>query len=218
MWGEASRQRHRRIFAHLVTDRGPSVDRSQDPTGCWAGCVGEASLLSHQSSRSEERGQGEVLGVRLLRRESEEFHAEPRRAEGFNPELRMGLSLAGRSVTSPLPHAAQSGENFFTCIRRAFVSILFMKDSANSISTGRRGGKARSPAKSMAARQNILLRWHGRSRKGVIPEKALIDGAWYQGRGRTAPIALWIRHQGSSMPSDGRVFPIRQTILQRASG
>ena len=66
-----------------------------------------------------------------------------------------------------------------------------MKTRVSSISTGRRGGKARSPAKSMAARQNILLRWHGRSRKGVIPEKALIDGAWYQGRGRTAPLAVW---------------------------
>lgn len=69
--------------------------------------------------------------------------------------------------------------------------IQLMKAQVSSISTGRRGGKARSPAKSIAARQNILLRWHGRSQTGVIPEKALIDGAWYQGRGRTAPIALW---------------------------
>lgn len=27
--------------------------------------------------------------------------------------------------------------------------------------------------------------------EGVIPEKALIDGAWYQGRGRTAPLGVW---------------------------
>ena len=66
-----------------------------------------------------------------------------------------------------------------------------MKTRISSISTGRRGGKIRSPAKSMAARQNILLRWHARSQEGVIPEKALIDGAWYQGRGRTAPLAIW---------------------------
>jgi hypothetical protein len=107
-----------------------------------------------------------------------------------------------------------------------------MKALASSISTGRRGGKARSPAKSMAARQNILLRWHGRSRKGVIPEKALIDGAWYQGRGRTAPIALWdstsrvfhavgwsIIPDPENYPSEGkRVFRLKQERHADVSG
>ncbi len=107
-----------------------------------------------------------------------------------------------------------------------------MKARVSSISTGRRGGKARSSAKSMAARQNILLRWHGRSRKGVIPEKALIDGAWYQGRGRTAPIAIWdstsrVFHAvgWSSIPdpenypaSTKRVFRLKQERHADASG
>jgi hypothetical protein len=63
----------------------------------------------------------------------------------------------------------------------------------NRISThsGRRGGKARTPAKALSARQNILLRWHSRTPDGAIPEAALIDGAWYQGHGRTSPIAIW---------------------------
>ena len=55
---------------------------------------------------------------------------------------------------------------------------------------------SRSPAKSIAARQNILLRWHVRQQDSLIPEAALIDGAWYQGSGRTAPIALWDAIQG----------------------
>ena len=107
-----------------------------------------------------------------------------------------------------------------------------MKAQPSSISTGRRGGKARSPAKSMAARQNILLRWHGRSRKGVIPEKALIDGAWYQGRGRTAPIALWDANSGvfqavgwSSVPdpenypaTSKRIFRLKQERHADVSG
>lgn len=107
-----------------------------------------------------------------------------------------------------------------------------MKARVSSISTGRRGGRARSPAKSITARQNILLRWHGRSRKGVIPEKALIDGAWYQGRGRTAPIALWDAHTGlfqaigwSNVPdpknypaSMKRVFRLKQERHADAQG
>ena len=59
------------------------------------------------------------------------------------------------------------------------------------IRTGRKGGRARTPAKSLAARQNILLRWHPADVDGVIPPEALIDGAWYTGRGRSAPIACW---------------------------
>jgi len=60
-----------------------------------------------------------------------------------------------------------------------------------AVSFGRRGGSARTHAKALAARQNILIRWHGKNEDGVIPEQALIDGAWYQGIGRSAPIALW---------------------------
>ncbi len=82
-----------------------------------------------------------------------------------------------------------------------------------AVSSGRRGGSARTPAKALAARQNILIRWHGRNEAGVIPEQALIDGAWYQGRGRSAPIALWDAEQGvfrtmgwSSFP-DPALFP-----------
>ncbi len=89
--------------------------------------------------------------------------------------------------------------------------VLFMKKIA--VSYGRRGGSVSSPAKALAARQNILLRWHGREGDGVIPEPALIDGAWYQGRGRSAPIALWDEVQGvfrtmswSSIP-DPAAFP-----------
>jgi len=107
-----------------------------------------------------------------------------------------------------------------------------MKTRTSSVSTGRRGGKVSSPAKSMAARQNILLRWHGRNRKGVIPEKALVDGAWYQGRGRTAPIALWDAGSGffhavgwstvpdpENYPSIGkRVFRLKQERHADAPG
>ena len=71
----------------------------------------------------------------------------------------------------------------------SWYTITFMKKSAESF--GRRGGSSRSPAKALAARQNVLIRWHGRKGGGVIPEPALIDGAWYQGQGRSAPIALW---------------------------
>jgi hypothetical protein len=59
------------------------------------------------------------------------------------------------------------------------------------VASGRKGGRARTPAKSLAARQNILLRWHPADDQGVIPLEALIDGAWYTGRGRSAPIACW---------------------------
>ena len=58
----------------------------------------------------------------------------------------------------------------------------------------RQGGKARSDLKTLAARQNARLRWHGAKEDGVIPAAALIDGAWYRGRGRTAPIAIWDAH------------------------
>lgn len=100
--------------------------------------------------------------------------------------------------------------------------VIFMKK--NAVSFGRRGGSVSSPAKALAARQNILIRWHGRQGDGVIPEPALIDGAWYQGQGRSAPIALWDGTQGvfrtmswSSMPDPAsfpeggrRVFRLKQ--------
>jgi hypothetical protein len=57
--------------------------------------------------------------------------------------------------------------------------------------SGRKGGRAKSERKALASRQNILLRWHGRTEDGVIPSSALIDGAWYRGRGRTTSIARW---------------------------
>lgn len=89
--------------------------------------------------------------------------------------------------------------------------MLLMKK--NAVNFGRLGGRVSSPAKALAARQNILIRWHGRQEGGVIPEPALIDGAWYQGRGRSAPIALWDAASGffrtmswSSMP-DPASFP-----------
>ena len=66
-----------------------------------------------------------------------------------------------------------------------------MKSIALPVRNGRRGGRARTPAKSLAARQNILLRWHPPGRDGVIPQEALIDGAWYLGAGRAASVALW---------------------------
>jgi hypothetical protein len=70
------------------------------------------------------------------------------------------------------------------------------KSSRNTL-IGRRGGKVRSEQKSLAARQNVLLRWHRKTADGVIPVAALIDGAWYRGRGRTASVALWDAHSGT---------------------
>ena len=66
-----------------------------------------------------------------------------------------------------------------------------MPAAKTSITSGRKGGRARTPAKLLAARQNILLRWHPADGQGVIPPEALIDGAWYSGRGRSAHIACW---------------------------
>ena len=66
-----------------------------------------------------------------------------------------------------------------------------MRMKSSSVRSGRRGGKARTAAKALAARQNILLRWHPPGRDGVIPPAALIDGAWYIGDGRSSPVAYW---------------------------
>ena len=59
-----------------------------------------------------------------------------------------------------------------------------MTTSSRNTLIGRKGGKARSEQKSLAARQNVRLRWHGRREDGVIPVAALIDGAWYRGNRR----------------------------------
>ena len=53
-------------------------------------------------------------------------------------------------------------------------------DAESSTRTGRKGGRSRTPAKALAAKQNILLRWHPRDKGGTIPVKALLDGAWYR--------------------------------------
>ena len=73
-----------------------------------------------------------------------------------------------------------------------FYAMKTLRSSKASL--GRQGGKARSDLKTLAARQNVRLRWHGAKKDGVIPAAALIDGAWYRGRGRTAPIAIWDAH------------------------
>jgi hypothetical protein len=65
-----------------------------------------------------------------------------------------------------------------------------------SVRSGRIGGQKRTSAKTLSAKQNILLRWHPRDKDGTIPVAALVDGAWYLGSGRTAPIALWDSHAG----------------------
>lgn len=72
-----------------------------------------------------------------------------------------------------------------------------MTKSSLNTRIGRKGGKVRSDQKSLAARQNVLLRWHGKRVDGVIPVAALIDGAWYRGKGRTASVALWDSHSGT---------------------
>jgi hypothetical protein len=65
-----------------------------------------------------------------------------------------------------------------------------------SVRSGRIGGQKSTSAKTLSAKQNILLRWHPRDKDGTIPVEALVDDAWYQGSGRTAPIALWDSHAG----------------------
>jgi len=72
-----------------------------------------------------------------------------------------------------------------------------MTTSSRNTLIGRKGGKARSEQKSLAARQNVRLRWHGKREDGVIPVAALIDGAWYRGKGRTASVAVWDAHSST---------------------
>ena len=72
-----------------------------------------------------------------------------------------------------------------------------MTTSSRNTLIGRKGGKARSEQKSLAARQNVRLRWHGKREDGTIPVAALIDGAWYRGKGRAASVAVWDAHSGT---------------------
>jgi len=72
-----------------------------------------------------------------------------------------------------------------------------MTKSSRNILIGRKGGKVRSDQKSLAARQNVRLRWNAKTADGVIPVAALIDGAWYRGKGRTSSVALWDAHSGT---------------------
>jgi len=80
---------------------------------------------------------------------------------------------------------------------RTRKKVLPMPTSVRNTPIGRKGGKARSEQKSLAARQNVRLRWHGKWEDGVIPVAALIDGAWYRGKGRTASVAVWDAHSGT---------------------
>lgn len=82
-------------------------------------------------------------------------------------------------------------------IPRCLVYRSLMITNRQNALIGRKGGKARSEQKSVAARQNIRLRWHRRREDGVIPLAALIDGAWYRGKGRTASVALWDEHSST---------------------
>lgn len=56
---------------------------------------------------------------------------------------------------------------------------------------GRRGGRASTPAKRAAARQNALKRWGRSPAEAILPVEALRDGAWYRGLGRNATVGLW---------------------------
>lgn len=56
---------------------------------------------------------------------------------------------------------------------------------------GRRGGRASTPAKKVAARLNALKRWRRKSDPGVLPQELLRDGTWYRGRGRNSIVGLW---------------------------
>jgi hypothetical protein len=56
---------------------------------------------------------------------------------------------------------------------------------------GRRGGRASTPAKRAAARQNALKRWGRTAEPPVLPIDALRDGTWYRGQGRNATVGLW---------------------------
>lgn len=111
----------------------------------------------------------------------------------------MVASIRGRCISffGPLRSFTEVGRR--TCYpKRLGISALCMnRVHQGNVTIGRKGGRARSERKSLAARQNALLRWHERDGQGVIPVKALIDGAWYQGQGRTSPLAIWDGHAKS---------------------
>ncbi len=56
---------------------------------------------------------------------------------------------------------------------------------------GRIGGRASTPAKRVAARQNALKRWGRFPAESVLPVETLRDGTWYRGLGRNAAVGLW---------------------------
>ena len=56
---------------------------------------------------------------------------------------------------------------------------------------GRRGGSVSSPAKRQAARLNALKRWRGKSPAEILAPDLLLDGVWYRGSGRNAPVGVW---------------------------
>lgn len=64
------------------------------------------------------------------------------------------------------------------------------KITAHYARIGRKGGRAKSPAKRHAARLAALARW-GDSGTASIPAEELKDRRWYGGRGRNADIGLW---------------------------
>ena len=56
---------------------------------------------------------------------------------------------------------------------------------------GRSGGRASTPAKRAAARQNALKRWGRVPSRPVLPVETLRDGTWYRGLGRNGKVGLW---------------------------
>jgi hypothetical protein len=89
---------------------------------------------------------------------------------------------------------------------------------------GRRGGRASTPAKRAAARQNALKRWGREPQKAVLALEALHDGAWYRGQGRNATVGLWdararcfwtIAVNDFADPAKFPAEPLRQVRLKR---
>src|SRR5687767_12124422 len=64
--------------------------------------------------------------------------------------------------------------------------------SAHYAKIGKKGGSASTPAKRIAARLNVMKRWHGTSPTvGVLPVTQLHDCVWYRGTGRNSNFGLW---------------------------
>ena len=89
---------------------------------------------------------------------------------------------------------------------------------------GRRGGRASTPAKREAARQNALKRWGRAPEEPALPVEALRDGMWYRGQGRNAAVGLWDARAGCFWTiavndfADPATFPaeaLRQVRLKR---